>query len=216
MSITNNIEKIRNKIPKYTKIVAATKTRTIAQIKEVINAGIEIIGENYIQEAWKKSKEFNKVELHCIGHLQTNKVKKAVEIFDMIQTVDALKLGKEIDKRCRNINKIMPILIEVNIGDEKNKTGVTPDKTINLIEELSHFPNIKIKGIMTMSPYFDSQEDYRPYYKKTKQLFDRIKSSKINNINMEILSMGMSNSYQVAIEEGSTMIRLGTVIFGKR
>jgi hypothetical protein len=238
MSIKNNIKEIRKELPKNIKLVVATKTRSVDEIMEAVEAGINIIGENYIQEAEEKYRELKgKVKFHCIGHLQTNKVKKAVEIFDMIQTVDSIKIAKEIDKISRNVknassvlehaqkspmgdfrhtNKIMPILIEINSGKEKNKSGCTPKDTEKLIKEISTLKNIKIKGLMTMAPFFEDPEKDKPYFKLTKNLFDNIKEKHIPNVDMEILSMGMSNSYKIAIEEGANMVRIGSKIFGSR
>ncbi|MBW2980927.1 YggS family pyridoxal phosphate-dependent enzyme [Candidatus Woesearchaeota archaeon] len=214
MSIKENIEKIKSELPKGITLVAATKTRSVSEIKEAIGAGIGIIGENYVQEAEPKYNELKgKVKIHGIGHLQTNKIRKAVEIFDMIETVDSVKVAKEIDKRT---DKVMPILIEVNIAKESSKTGVMPEESIKLISEISKLKKIKIKGLMTMAPYFDDPEKDRPYFKEMKRLFDKIKSMNISNVDMEILSMGMSDSYKIAIEEGATMVRIGTKIFGIR
>jgi PLP dependent protein len=217
MSIKNNIKKIKQELPANIILVAATKTRSVDEINQAIESKINIIGENYIQEAKKKySKLKEKVKFHCIGHLQKNKVKKAVEIFDMIQTVDSTKIAEEIDKRCKSINKTMPILIEINSGKEPNKDGVMPEDTINLIKEISQLKNIKIKGLMTMAPYFEDAKKDRPYFKLTKTLFNKIKTLNIPNVDMEILSMGMSHSYKIAIEEGANMIRIGSKLFGSR
>jgi pyridoxal phosphate enzyme (YggS family) len=213
MGIKENIEQIKKDIPSNVTLVAATKTRSVDEIKEAIKAGITIIGENYVQEAESKIELKGKVKIHGIGHLQTNKIKGAVDIFDMIETVDSVKVAKEIDKRS---SKQMPVLVELNIAKEASKSGVMPEKTIELINEISKLKNIKIKGLMTMAPYFDDPEKDRPYFKQMKQLFDKIKSMNIPNVDMEILSMGMSDSYKVAIEEGATMVRIGTKIFGKR
>lgn len=213
----NNIEKIKQELPSNIKLIVATKTRSIDEIKQAIEAGIGIIGENYVQEAEKKFEALKgKVKFHCIGHLQTNKIKKAVEIFDMIQTVDSVKIAKEIDKRCGDMGKIMPILVEINSGEEPNKEGVMPEDAINLIKYISKLKNVKIKGLMTMAPYFDNPEKDRPYFRLTKKLFNEIKSLNIPNVDMEILSMGMSDSYKIAIEEGTNMVRIGTKIFGPR
>ena len=235
MNIKENILEIKKNLPGNISILAATKARSIEEIEEAINAGITIIGENYVQEAGSKYKPLKrKVEFHCIGHLQANKVKKAVEIFDMLQTVDSEKIAKEIDKRCRNvknalsvlehaqksprgdfrhINKIMPTLIEVNIGKESNKSGCMPEDVMKLAEYISGLNNIELKGLMTMAPYFTDPEKTRFYFKKTKQLFDKIKNSFPE---IDTLSMGMSDSYRIAIEEGATMVRVGTAIFGHR
>lgn len=213
----NNIEKIKQELSSNIKLIVATKTRSIEEIKQAIEAGIGIIGENYVQEAERKFEALKgKVKFHCIGHLQTNKIKKAVEIFDMIQTVDSVKIAKEIDKRCGDIRKIMLILVEINSGKEPNKEGVMPEDAINLIKYISKLENVKIKGLMTMAPYFDNPEKDRPYFRLTKKLFNEIKSLNIPNVDMEILSMGMSDSYKIAIEEGTNMVRIGTKIFGPR
>jgi len=208
MSVQNNIQELN--IPNNVILLAATKGRSIEQIKEVIEAGVTIIGENYVQEAEGKFKELKgKVKFHFIGHLQTNKVKKAVEIFDMIQTIDSEKISVEVDKRCREINKRMPVLIEVNIGEEENKTGCMPDDVKELAEKIKNMKNLELKGIMTMAPYFEDAEKTRPYFKKTFKVFEEIRTKEVN-----ILSMGMSDSYNIAIEEGANMVRIGTVIFG--
>ena len=217
MGIKENLEKIKRELPSNVTLVAATKTRSVEEIKIVIEAGITIIGENYIQEAEKK---FNilkeKAKFHCIGHLPTNKIKKAVELFDMIETVDSIKIAREIDKKCKDIGKVMPILIEINSGKEPNKDGVMPENVESLIKQISILPNIQVKGLMTMAPYFDDPEKDRPYFKLTKGLFDKIKTLNIPNIDMKVLSMGMSDSYKIAIEEGANMVRIGTKIFGPR
>src|SRR3989338_940967 len=162
MSIKENIQKIRQELPSNIIIVAATKTRSLDEINQAIKAGITIIGENYIQEAETKFNALNgKVNLHCIGHIQSNKAKKAVGIFDLIETVDSARLAQEIDKRCKDIKKIMPILIEINSGKEPNKNGVMPEDAEQLIREISGLKNIKVKGLMTMAPYFDNPEKDR-------------------------------------------------------
>jgi len=190
------------------KLIAVTKTRTVEEINEAIRAGVNCIGENRVKEAEEKFNLLLKVEKHMIGSLQTNKVKLAVELFDMIQSVDSLKLAKEIDKRCAAIHKVMPVLIEVNIGNEKNKHGINPEDVKNFLLELSSLKHISVQGLMCVSPMLEP-EQVRPYFKKMKQLFDSIG-------NLKWLSMGMSNDYKIAIEEGSNMVRIGTLLFGKR
>lgn len=216
MGIIARYKEIIKTIPDDVELVAATKQRSIEEIKQAIDAGIKIIGENYVQEALSKYKEIENVRWHLIGHLQRNKVKDAVKIFDCIQSVDSLRLAEEINKQCEKINKIMPILIEVNIGGEESKYGIDPDKTAGLIAQIALLPNIHVEGLMTMEPYFDDPNNARPYFKQMRQLFGEIKNMKIPNTNINILSMGMSNSYQVAIEEGSNMVRIGTKLFGPR
>ena len=215
--IKKNVEKLLNTLPEDVKLVAAAKTRTAEEIKEAIDAGIKIIGENYLQETmdvFNVIKE--RVKWHFIGHLQKNKTKKAVEIFDMIETVDSFEMAKEIDKRCRQIDKIMPVLIEINSGREEQKFGVWPDKAEDFIKEISLFPHIKIMGLMTMGPIYGNPEDSRPYFRETRKVFENVKRLKIPNIEMKYLSMGMTNSYQIAIEEKANIVRIGTLIFGER
>ena len=156
------------------------------------------------------------VRWHCIGHLQTNKVKKAVEIFDVIQTVDSLKLAAEIDRRCSAIGKKMPVLIEINSAREEDKSGVFPENAIELVETVAALEHLSIIGLMTMGPVTDRTDEIRPYLRLTRKLFEEISNLGIENVSMKYLSMGMSDSYRVAIEEGSNMVRLGTAIFGER
>ena len=214
--IKENVKKILSELPEGVELVAAAKTRTAEEILEAINAGIKIIGENYVQEASKTQSAIGDVKWHFIGHLQKNKVKKAVEIFDMLETVDSPELAGEIDKRCSQISKLMTVLIEINSGREKQKSGVFPEDAENLIREISNFKSIKIAGLMTMGPRFGSPEATRPYFVETKKLFEKIKNLNIPNVEMKYLSMGMTNSYKVALEEGANMVRIGTLIFGER
>ncbi|MCM8814662.1 MAG: YggS family pyridoxal phosphate-dependent enzyme [Candidatus Omnitrophica bacterium] len=212
--IKENIEKILKEVPKGVTIVAATKTRSIEEIRQAIECGITHIGENYVQEAEKKFNQIGRaVKWHLIGHLQKNKVKKAVKIFDIIETVDSFELAQEISKHSQIP---YPVLIEVNSAGEMQKSGVFPDKTERLIEEISKLPNIIIQGLMTMGPAVENPQDIRPYFKITKQLFESCKKIKKPNVEMKILSMGMSDTWRIAIEEGATCIRIGTAIFGPR
>ena len=212
MYIKENIEYLKNNIPENVQILAATKTRTISQIKEAIDAGIKIFGENYVQEAEKKYaaiKKSNKIELYFIGHLQKNKINRALKIFDLL-TIDSFEIASEIDKKA---NKKIPVLIEVNISNEPNKYGCKPENLINLTKKLSELRNIEVKGLMAMAPYFEDAEKTRPYFREMKILFCNIKKLKLNNIKMKILSLGISNDYKIAIEEGSDLIRIGSLVF---
>ena len=216
-NIKENIKKILDKLPENIGLVAAAKTRSPDEIEEAISAGIKMIGENYIQEAEKAFEAIgNKVKWHFIGHLQKNKVKKAVKIFDMIETVDSYSLALEINEKCCQISKIMPVLIEVNSGKEEQKFGVLPEGALDLIKRISTLSNIKIMGLMTMGPRFGNPEDSRPYFKETKKIFDEVKEINLPNVDMKYLSMGMTNSYRIAIEEKANMVRIGTMIFGER
>ena len=151
-----------------------------------------------------------------IGHLQSNKAKKAVRIFDMIETVDSLKLARAVDKACKNMGKSMPILVEINSGEEPQKAGVLPSDALSLVREISLLESIRVAGLMTMGPFTGDPENARPYFQKTRALFREIQEARIPGVEMNYLSMGMSNSYRVALEEGANMVRIGTMIFGER
>ena len=216
-NIKTKCEEIRKDIPQDVTLVAATKERTVAEIQEAIAAGIEIVGENYVQEAVRKHREIgDSVKWHMIGHLQRNKVRDALRVFSLIQSVDSLRLAREIDRQCGRSGKIMPILVEINIAGEGTKYGINPDEAPDMLRQIASFPNLRVEGLMTMEPYLDDPENSRAYFKRMKRLFDEIRSYGIPGAKMRILSMGMSNSYDVAIEEGSNMVRLGTIMFGER
>ena len=215
--IGQNVNQILSELPEGVQLVAAAKTRQPEEILEAVEARAKIIGENYVQEAEKAYEVVgNRAKWHFIGHLQKNKVKKAVRIFDMIETVDSVEIAREIDKRCAQIDKIMPVLIEVNSGRESQKSGVLPENVEQLIEEISALPNIEVMGLMTMGPRVGNPEDSRPYFVETRKIFERMKKLNLPNVQMRYLSMGMTNSYKVAIEEGANMVRLGSKIFGER
>ncbi|KPK26824.1 MAG: alanine racemase [Nitrospira bacterium SG8_3] len=215
--IKENVKKILAELPPGVHLVGAAKTRTTEEIDEAVAAGLEIIGENYVQEAERAFQVVgNRAKWHMIGHLQRNKAKKAVRVFDMIETVDSMKLAREIDKCCGKIGKIMSILIEINSGEETQKAGVLPDEAIDLIKEMSTLEHLKIMGLMTMGPFTGNPEEARPYFVKTKEIFEKLKEMNLPNVEMRYLSMGMSNSYRVALEEGANMVRIGTKIFGER
>ena len=217
MAIKENVEKIMSVLPEGIELVAAAKTRAPQEILEAVEAGVKIVGENYVQEAERAYKVVgSRARWHYIGYLQKNKVKKAVALFDMIETVDSVELAREIDKRCGQIGKVMPVLVEVNSGGEEQKSGVLPEDAERLIGEISVLPNIKISGLMTMGPRFGDPEDSRPYFVETRRIFERIKQLALPGVEMRYLSMGMSNSYQIAIEEGANVVRIGTKLFGER
>ena len=215
--IEENTRKILSELPEGVELVAAAKARTPEEILRAAEAGIKIVGENYVQEAQKAFAVVgNRVKWHFIGHLQRNKVKKAIAIFDMIETLDSLELAGEIDKQSRLFGKDMPVLIEINSGKESQKFGVMPDEAERFTLEAARFENLKIQGLMTMGPAFGDPEEARPFFRVTKKIFDRVKAAGIPGVNMQYLSMGMTNSYKVAIEEGANIIRIGTKIFGPR
>jgi pyridoxal phosphate enzyme (YggS family) len=216
--IEQNVARLLAELPDGVELVAAAKTRTAEEILEAIQLGIKIIGENYVKEAREAYKLVGKrAKWHFIGTLQKHNVRrKVLEIFDMIESVDSLEIAREIDKRCAQIGKIMPILIEVNSGREPQKSGVLPEDVAQLIREISGLRNIKVMGLMTMGPRFGNPEDSRPYFVETRRIFEKIKRQELPNVEMRYLSMGMTNSYKVALEEGANIIRIGTRIFGER
>ncbi|UCF83858.1 MAG: YggS family pyridoxal phosphate-dependent enzyme [Desulfobacteraceae bacterium] len=215
--IKENVKKILAELPEGVGLVGAAKTRTPQEILEAVEAGLEIIGENYVQEAERAYQVVGgRAKWHMIGHLQSNKAKKAVKVFDMIETVDSIKLAQAIDRACEKINKIMPVLIEINSGEEHQKAGVMPEDAISLVRDMSGLKNARLMGLMTMGPFAGDPEDSRPYFQKTSKLFEDIKKMELPGIDMKYLSMGMSNSYKVALEEGANLVRIGTKLFGER
>jgi pyridoxal phosphate enzyme (YggS family) len=215
--IKQNVTQLLSELPAGVALEAAAKTRTAEEIGQAIEAGVKIIGQNYLQEAERAYEVIgNRAEWHFIGHLQSNKVKKAVNLFDMIETVDSVAIAGEIDKRCAQINKVMPVLIEINSGREEQKSGVFPEAAEQLIRDISDLANIRVMGLMTMGPFSGDPEDSRPYFVATRKIFEELKKKPIPNVEMKYLSMGMTNSYKVAIEEGANIVRIGSKIFGER
>jgi pyridoxal phosphate enzyme (YggS family) len=216
-SIAANVKRILETLPPGVILVAAAKARTPEEVEEAVRAGVGYVGHNYVQEAERMiSAVKGKARWHMIGHLQKNKVKKAVRLFDMIETLDSWPLAELIDRRCAAIGKIMPVLVEINSGREASKTGVLPEEVDDLVQRVSDLQHIRVQGLMTMGPRFGDPEDARPYFRATKEAFDRLSRANLPNVEMRYLSMGMSNSYRVALEEGANMVRLGTVLFGER
>lgn len=229
MTIRENYQKIRSEVPSHVRIIAAAKTRTPAEVQELIEAGATDIGENYVQETEDMVQSLGsaiskKVNWHMIGHLQKNKINKALPVFNLIQTVDSLKLARDIDKRVEKAGKnFISILLEINIGSEFSKDGIQPDEHENfedfmekLAIDISYLSHIHLEGLMTMGPRFENPEKFRLFFRRTKKLFDRLSKLNLKRMNMKYLSMGMTNSYKVAIEEGANLVRIGTAIFGQR
>jgi len=216
--IKENVGEILAELPDGVEVVAAAKTRTPGEVLEVVQAGIKIIGENYVKEAKEAYKLVGKrAKWHFIGTFQKHSVRrKVLEIFDMIESVDSLEIAREIDRKCAQIGKIMPILVEVNSGREPQKSGVLPEDVEQLVKEISGLRNIKVLGLMTMGPRFGNPEGSRPYFVETRRIFKKIKGLELPNVEMRYLSMGMTNSYKVALAEGANIIRIGTRIFGER
>jgi pyridoxal phosphate enzyme (YggS family) len=203
--------------PEDIHLIAVTKTLPVDIIQEAIDLGVTMLGENKVQEAKSKVDLVSgDVQWHLIGHLQKNKAKTAVNIFSMIQSVDSFKLGQEIDKRAAQINKVMDILVQINIGNEPQKYGVAVERVPELIKDLASLDNLRIKGVMAIAPMAKNPEDVRPYFKKMKQIYDGLTEQTIENVEMKYLSMGMSHDFIIAIEEGANMVRIGTGIFGPR
>ena len=203
--------------PGEIRLVAVSKTVSPEKIREAINAGVTILGENYIQEARKKIEEIGgAIEWHFIGHLQSNKVKYAVDLFTMIHSVDSVSLAEELNRAAEKRNKIIPVLVQVNISGEETKSGINPEETARLLTELSSMDRLSVRGLMTMPPWFENAEDARPYFAALRNLRDELSHMNIKNITLRELSMGMSGDFEVAIEEGATLVRVGTALFGPR
>jgi pyridoxal phosphate enzyme (YggS family) len=216
--LTKNIAELLAELPDGVEVVAAAKTRTPEEVLEVVQAGIKIIGENYVKEAKAAHRLVGrKAQWHFIGTLQKHNIRKnMLQIFDMIESVDSLEVAREIDRKCAKIGKIMPILIEVNSGREPQKSGILPENVEQLVRDIYGLSNIKVMGLMTMGPRFGNPEESRLYFVETKRIFEKIKGLKLSNVEMKYLSMGMTNSYKIAMEEGANIIRIGTKIFGER
>ncbi|MBQ3052458.1 MAG: YggS family pyridoxal phosphate-dependent enzyme [Clostridia bacterium] len=197
-------------------LLAATKTVDAETINYAISKGINFIGENRVQELLSKNESINGAHRHFIGHLQTNKVKDIIEKVELIHSVDSIKLAKEISKQAEKKNICMKVLLEINIANEESKWGFKPEEAVAALEEISKFGNIFVKGLMAIPPVANSGEENRKYFRQMNKLFVDIATKKIDNSSMDILSMGMSDDFDVAVEEGSTLIRLGTALFGKR
>lgn len=227
--IAENILKLRERInficstlskaPAAIKIVAVSKGRKIEEIKQVVQSGIDDIGENRVQEgAWKHQglcvdSQCLDTRWHLVGHLQTNKAKEAVKIFDLIQSVDSLYLAQEIARQAAKINKIQDVLIQVKTSAEATKFGLKPEAVVEITREIARLQNIKIRGLMTIAPLMDNPEKTRPYFRMLKEIFDGLNNLEATAQGLEILSMGMSDDFKVAVEEGSNMLRLGRAIF---
>jgi pyridoxal phosphate enzyme (YggS family) len=199
-------------------LIAVSKTMPAEVVQEAIEAGVSDLGENYIQEARDKINRLARapVNWHFIGHLQSNKAKYAVRLFDLIHSVDSLKLARELDKYAQKNDKIQAVLIQVNVAREDSKSGVYVENTLKLLTDIAQLENIAVKGLMTMPPYFNAPEKVRPFFAALRELRDHIRSERIPNIAMDELSMGMTGDFEAAIEEGATMVRIGTAIFGER
>ncbi|MCR1970384.1 YggS family pyridoxal phosphate-dependent enzyme [Clostridium cochlearium] len=217
MSISENLHDIRKKLGNNVNLVAVSKTKPIEDIEEAYNLGVRDFGENKVQELVEKIEKFPKedVKWHLIGHLQRNKVKYIVGKVYLIHSLDSIRLLKEIEKKYKEEDKVAKVLIQINIGEDKNKYGIRVEEIENMIKACEECSNVKVQGLMTILPMEDD-ESCRRYFKQMKQIFDDLKSRSFKNIEMKYLSMGMSGDYEIAVEEGSNMVRIGQGIFGKR
>jgi pyridoxal phosphate enzyme (YggS family) len=223
-----NIEAIRRRIqdaaencgrrPEAIRLVAVSKTIAAERVRAAVEAGVHILGENYIQEARDKIEALSdlEVEWHFIGHLQRNKAKYAVRLFDLIHSVDSIRLAREIDKQAAKMGKQQTILIQVNTGKEDTKSGIYAEDAMALVRDAAQLEHVAVKGLMTLPPFFYAPEKVRPYFRALRLLSDRIREANIPGITMEALSMGMTGDFEAAIAEGATLVRIGTAIFGER
>lgn len=227
-SIKDRLENIKGRIektamdcgrnPDSVRLIAVSKTVSPVIVQAAIEAGATILGENYVQEAREKISALSDFETswHFIGHLQSNKAKYAVKLFDLIHSVDSIKLARELNKQAQKDGKIQKILIQINISQEKTKSGISVDETADIIQAIRGFENIKIKGLMTMPPFFNQPDRVRPFFAALRELRDQLADRAIPGVSLEELSMGMTGDFEVAIAEGATMVRVGTAIFGER
>jgi pyridoxal phosphate enzyme (YggS family) len=227
-SIAENIKRIRWEIdeaaiaagrrPEEVKLMAVTKTQPAALVNEAIAAGIHLLGENRAQELCQKYEEYHKeqADIHFIGHLQTNKVKQVVGKVKMVESVDSFKLAREISKFSQKLGVTTEVLVQVNIGGEETKAGIEPSQAEELIRQIATLPGIQVQGLMAIPPIWNSSRENEGYFARMHEILVDIKDKKIDNVNMEVLSMGMSGDFAVAIRHGSTLVRLGTAIFGSR
>ena len=225
-TIAENLARIRRRMAdaaaragrdeKDVRLVAVSKTKPVAMMKEAIQAGVRILGENYVQEAIPKIEAIDlDVQFHFIGHLQSKKARQVVPHFSMIHSVDSVKLAEEISKRSLAAGKVMDILIQVNVAGEESKFGIRPEELRPLLEQIAPLEGVAVKGLMTMPPYFDQPERVRPFFGVLRELAGSLEG-KVEGVTLEELSMGMSGDFEVAIEEGATLVRVGTSIFGER
>ncbi|MDT3700295.1 MAG: YggS family pyridoxal phosphate-dependent enzyme [Thermincola sp.] len=197
-------------------VVAVTKTVPVARIEEAVEAGLKVLGENRVQELTAKYPDLPGVEWHMIGHLQSNKVKYIVDKISLLHSLDSIALAEEIDKRLTRLGRPMDVLVQVNIADESTKSGIKPAETEHFIDKIRCLPGIKVRGLMTIGPYAAGEQEIRGVFRHLRLLAERVKALDFPEVEMKHLSMGMSNDYKIAVEEGATLVRLGSTIFGQR
>lgn len=227
MALLDNIIQVKRRIesacqkvdrsPEEITLVAVTKTVGVDEIQRAIDNGVQHIGENRVQEAGQKFERIGRqATWHLVGHLQTNKVKKALSLFDMIHSVDSLHLAETISNYAIQLQQEIPCLVEVKTATEATKFGVAPEETLSLVQKIARLPGIRVQGLMTIGAFLPDPEQVRPCFRRLRELRDEIEQAGIENISMQYLSMGMTNDFEVAIEEGANMIRVGRAIFGER
>jgi len=228
LSVTENVERVQRRIhqacrragrsDKDVRLIAVSKTKPAEAVRQAYAAGLREFGENRVQEAAAKRKELRDLdaEWHLIGHLQSNKAKQAVQLFDCVHSVDSLHLAEKIDRAAAALGREMPVLIEVHLGEEASKFGVEENDLLQLAEELGALPSLDLQGLMTLPPFLDNPEDVRPFFRRLRELAERIEARNLLGVSMRELSMGMSHDFEIAIEEGATIVRVGTAIFGER
>jgi pyridoxal phosphate enzyme (YggS family) len=227
MTIAENVARVRERMeaaakragrdPGKVRLVAVSKTVDLERVRQAIEAGVDSLGENYVQEAQEKVGALEKrVSWHFIGHLQSNKARVAARLFDWVHSVDSLKLAEELSRAGQQQNKTLPVLLQVNLGKEETKFGAREEEVYRLLERMGSLPGVSIKGLMAMPPFFENPEESRPYFRALRVIAENVSKRQIPGVLMEELSMGMSNDFEVAIEEGATLVRVGTAVFGLR
>jgi len=227
MTIAENVARVRERMeaaarragrdPGKIRLVAVSKTVGLERILQAVEAGVDSLGENYVQEAQEKIGALEqRVSWHFIGHLQSNKAKAAARLFDWVHSVDSLKLAEELSRAGKQQSKILPGLLQVNLGKEETKFGAQEEEVFRLLERMGSLPGVSIKGLMAMPPFFENPEESRPYFRALRIMAENVSKRQIPGVLMEELSMGMSNDFEVAIEEGATLVRVGTAVFGPR
>jgi len=227
MTIAENVARVRERMEAAARragrdlgkirLVAVSKTVGLERILQAVEAGVDSLGENYVQEAQEKIGALEqRVSWHFIGHLQSNKAKAAARLFDWVHSVDSLKLAEELSRAGKQQSKILPVLLQVNLGKEETKFGAQEEEVFRLLERMGSLPGVSIKGLMAMPPFFENPEESRPYFRALRIMAENVSKRQISGVLMEELSMGMSNDFEVAIEEGATLVRVGTAVFGPR
>jgi len=215
--VTRRCEEVLRRVPAHVTVLAAAKGRGPDEVRAAIRAGIHHIGENYVQEAERKRPLVPEpATWHMIGHLQRNKAGRALAVFDWLETLDSLPLAQRLERLLSQQKRILPVLVQVNIGREPRKAGVPPECLPEFVREVAALPHVRVRGLMAIPPVPQRPEDSRPYFREMRRLFDGLAAEKIPGVAMEVLSMGMSADWEVAVEEGATMVRLGTLLFGPR